>query len=154
MARTISLRVSPSDAEQMLRAVWDANETVHFVHRWLRLTVLIKHEGMTVAAVVPMEEYRQLHPEKPTSLPKETILYELPSKLLTAYHRFLDKKFTTDLTADEEKELVQLDNRLNEADMATPLEQSIRTKTRKKHQQRMAVLNDILAKLRSLNNSP
>ena len=60
MARTISLGALPSDAEQMLRAVWDANETVHFVHRRLRLTVLIKHEGVTVAAVVPMEEYRQL----------------------------------------------------------------------------------------------
>ena len=143
MAQTISLGALSSDAEQMLRAVWDANETV-----------LIEHEGMAVAAVVPMEEYRQLHPEKPTSLPKETIPYELPSKLLTAYHRLLDKKFTTGLTTDEEKELVQLDNRLNEADMATPLEQSIRTKARKENHHRMVVLNDILAKLRSLNNLP
>lgn len=143
MARTISLGALPPDAEQMLRAVWDANETV-----------LIEHEGMAVAAVVPMEEYRQLHPEKPTPLPKETITYELPSELLIAYHRLLDKKFTTGLITDEEKELAQLDNRLNEADMATPLEQSIRTKARKEHQQRIAVLNDILAKLRALNNLP
>jgi len=57
MAQTISLDALPSDAEQMLRTVWDSNETVHFVHRRLRLTVLIEHEGMTVAAVVPMEEY-------------------------------------------------------------------------------------------------
>jgi len=154
MARIISLGALPSDAEQMLRTVWDANETV-----------LIEHEGMAVAAVVPMEEYRRLHPEKPTPLPKEAKIppaslcqrgeiYELPSELLTAYHRLLDKKFTTGLTSDEERELFQLDNQLDEADMATPLEQSIRTKARKEHQQRMAVLNDILAKLQALNNLP
>ena len=143
MARTISLGALPSDVEQMLRTVWDAKETV-----------LIKHRGTTVAAVVPMEEYRQFHSEKTTYSPKEAIPYELPSELLTAYHRLLDKKFTTGLTAYEEKELAQIDNRLDEANMATPLEQSIRTKARKGHQQRMAVLNDILAKLRVLNNLP
>ncbi|MFQ6044605.1 MAG: hypothetical protein ACE5PV_27445 [Candidatus Poribacteria bacterium] len=143
MARTISLNALSSDAEQMLRQVWDAKETV-----------LIEHGGTAVAAVVPMEEYRQLHPEKTTPSPEEAIPYELPAELLTAYHRLLDKKFTIGLTTDEEKELAQIDKRLDEADMTTPLEQSIRTKARKEHQQRMAVLNDILAKLRALNNLP
>ncbi len=143
MAQTISLDALPSDTEQMLRTAWDAKETV-----------LIEHEGTAVAAVVPMEEYRRLHPEKPTPLPQEAISYELPSELLTAYHRLLDKKFMTGLTADEEKELALLDNRLDEADISTSLEQSIRTKAHKEHQQRMVVLNDILAKLRALNNLP
>ena len=89
MARIISLNALPSDAEQMFRAVWDTRETV-----------LIEHEGTAVAAVVPMEEYRQLHPEKPKPLLLEAVPYELPAELLTAYHRLVDKKFTIGLTAN------------------------------------------------------
>ncbi len=60
--------------------------------------------------------------------------YELPTDLLRRYHALLDEKFTSDLTAD----------------LATPLAQEASAQERKAHQERMAVLDNLIAQLKSL----
>jgi hypothetical protein len=86
--------------------------------------------------------------------PAPPLAYELPAELLAAYHRLLDKKFSEGLTPDEEAELDRVGRELDEADMATPLEQAIDARARREHARRMAVLDNIIAQLKSLRKSP
>ena len=58
-----------------------------------------------------------------------------------------------DLTPDEEVEFERVSKELGEADAVTPLEQAIDAKARREHERRMATLNTLLDKLKSLQES-
>lgn len=155
MSKTISLDQLPSHVESLLRVAWEGNDSIVF-----------EQQGEPVAAVVPMEEYLRLHPEtkktevKPhkeekseTTEALSTLSYELPAELLKAYNRLLDKKFSSGLTAGEEAELVKIDQKLNEAELETPLVQSTLTKAAQQHKQWMRTLDEVITKLRGLRVS-
>lgn len=88
-----------------------------------------------VAAVVPMEGFRRLHPETARAKGKgrrlalseaegakgerqgaPSLAYELPADLLAVYHRLVDKKFSEGLTPEEKAEF----ERVGEATDLTP----------------------------------
>jgi hypothetical protein len=137
---------------------WEGNESI-----------ILEHKGEAVAAVVPMEEYIQLrglrskpvpHPEAQSEEEKaettavlSTLSYELPDDLLEAYHSLLNKKFSSGLTPEEEAELARLDQQLDEAELTTPLVQSIMTKSRYQHEKWMRTLNEVITKLRELRGA-
>lgn len=152
MSKTISLDQLPRQVESLLRLAWEGRESI-----------ILKRKGMPVAAVLPMEEYLRLYPEtqkvevKPNCEEKaettealSALSYELPADLLDAYHRLLNKKFSSGLTADEETELARLDQQLDEAELATPLVQSTLTKSAQQHKRWMRTLNEVINKLREL----
>ena len=151
MDKTIPLDELPRKTERLLRVAWEGHESV----------VLERH-GEPVAAVVPIDDYRRLYPETArkgdgkrkakavVEPPVPPLAYELPPDLLAAYHRLLDKKFSEGLTSDEEAELERVGQELDEADMATPLEQAIDARARREHARRMAILDNIIAQLKSL----
>ena len=154
MSQTIPIDQLPRQAERRLRAVWEEHETV-----------LLEHNGEPVAAVVPMEDYQRLHPEtakadgrkrktKKTEPPTLPLAYELPADLVATYHRFVSKKLMEGLTPDEEAEFERVEKELDEADMATPLEQAADARARREHERQMATLDDIIAKLKSLLQEP
>jgi len=74
--------------------------------------------------------------------------YELPDDLLETYHSLLNKKFSSGLTPEEESELARLDQQLDEAELTTPLVQSIMTKSRNQHEKWIRTLNEVITKLR------
>jgi hypothetical protein len=80
---------------------------------------------------------------EPSAVP---LAYELPADLLAAYHRLLDKKFGEGLTSEEEAELERVGKELDQADMATPLEQA----AWREQERRMAVVDELIAKLKVL----
>ena len=135
MNKTISLDDLPRQVENLLRATWEADESL-----------VLEQNGKPVAAIVPMDEYRKLHPDE------NAAAYELPVHLLQAYHGLLDKKFSTGLTPEEEVELTQLDEQLNEAEAAQPLIQSMQKRSAARHENWMQRFEEVMAKLRSLTN--
>lgn len=141
MSKKISLEQLPPQIESLLEVALKEHESIVF-----------EHEGSKVAAVVPMDEYIRLHPEikKAETKTQDRLSYELPEHLLSAYHRLLDKKFSSGLTASEEAELEKLDKQLDEAELATPLVQSIITKSTHRHKRWMRTLNEVITKLREL----
>jgi hypothetical protein len=70
--------------------------------------------------------------------------------LLEAYQRLLDKKFDSGLTPDEETELARLDQQLDEAELATPLVQSILMQAAERDKRWMRTLDEVITKLREL----
>ena len=72
----------------------------------------------------------------------------------------MDKKFSSGLTADEEAELAKLNGQLDEAELATPLVQSILTTAEQQHKQWMrrktkssvafCTLDEVITKLHEL----
>ncbi len=155
MSKTIPLDELPRKAERLLCAAWEEHESV-----------VLERNGEPVAAVVPMEEYRQLHPEiqqadggrqkakdkrqKAKTTAEPPLAYELPADLLAAYHRLVRKQLAEGLTPDEEAELARVDQQLDEAELATPLGQYINAKAEREHVQRMARLDELIAKLKAL----
>jgi hypothetical protein len=120
-----------------------------------------------------MEDFRRLHPETERAKgkgrrakdgrvkakaaaepPAPSLAYELPADLLSAYHRLVDKKFSEGLTPEEEAEFERVGKALDEADMQTPLGQAILQKAEEEHQRWMTTLEEVIAKLRSLRQSP
>ena len=147
MSNTISLDQLPRKVAHLLRAAWEKHESV-----------LLECNGEPVAAVVPMDDYQRLHPEsskgETTTQPATaSFAYELPADLLSDYHRLVSKKLMEDLTPDEEAEFERVSKELGEADAVTPLEQAIDAKARREHERRMATLNTLLDKLKSLQES-
>ena len=51
MNKTISLDQLPPQIENLLRTIWEGNESL-----------VLEQDGKPVAAVVPMDEYRRWHP--------------------------------------------------------------------------------------------
>ena len=110
MNKTISLEQLPPQIENLLRTNWEGHENL-----------VLEHNGKSVAAIVPMDEYRKWHPDQD----ENALDYKLPADLLEAYHELLDKKFSTGLTSEEEVKLAEFDRQLNDAEAAQPLIQSI-----------------------------
>ena len=110
MSKTISLDQLPRQIENLLRASWEGHESL-----------VLEHNGKPVAAIVPMDEYCRWY----SDTGENAFDYELPTDLLEAYHKLLDKKFSNGLTPQEEVELTQLDQQLNEAEATQPLIQSM-----------------------------
>jgi hypothetical protein len=153
MSKTISLEQLPRKAERLLRAAWEEQESV-----------VLERNGQPLAAVVPMEAYRRLFPDaekadgavacnrrrrkaKETKEPPVSpFAYDLPADVLAAYHRLVSKKFTEGLTPEEEAEMERLGAELDAADAATPLEQA----AWKEHERRMAMLDELIAKRKAL----
>ena len=133
MNKTISLDDLPRQVENLLRATWEADESL-----------VLEQNGKPVAAIVPMDEYRKLHPDE------NAAAYELPVHLLEAYHGLLDKKFSTGLTPEEEVELTQLDEQLNEAEAAQPLIQSMQKRSAAQDENWMQRFEEVIARLREL----
>ena len=138
MNKTISLEQLPRQIEDLLKVNSEGQESL-----------VLEHNGKPVAAIVPMEEYRKWHPDE-----DETAFdYELPSELLEAYHKLLDKKFSTGLTAEEEVKLVALDEQLDTAEAAQPLIQSMQKHAASRDEnwrQRFEQVVDALRELREL----
>jgi predicted nucleic acid-binding Zn-ribbon protein len=145
MNKTISLDQFPSQVGNLLKTAWEGHQSI-----------VLEHDGVAVAAVVPMEEYRRWHPEskrdKIESEPETDLSYELPEELLEAYHRLVDKKFDSSLTPDEEAELVRLDRQLDEAELATPLIQSMLTEASEQDKRWTQRLDEVITKLRELRD--
>jgi len=154
MSKTIPINQLPRQAERLLRTVWEGHESV-----------FLERNGEPVAAVVPMDHYRRLHPETAKAKrkkrkaktkvepPAPSLAYELPTDLLAAYHRLVDKKFSSGLTPDEETELERVGKELDEADMQTPLGQAIMQKAEEEHERWMNRLEEVMATLHSLRKS-
>lgn len=155
MSKTISLDQLPRQVESLLQVAWEGHESI-----------ILERKGKPVAVVLPMEEYLRLHPETKKAEVKSNyeekaettgalsaLSYELPADLLDAYHRLLDKKFNSGLTADEEIELARLDRQLDEAELATPLVQSTLTTAAQQHERWMRTLNEVITKLRELREA-
>ena len=134
MSKTISLDQLPHQADSLLRTIWEAHESL-----------VLEHNGKPVAVIVPMDEYRKWHLEED----ENRFTYELPDHLLEVYHRLLDKKFSSGLTP-EEVELTQLDRRLDEAETAQPLIQSIQRRTTARDENWTQRFEEVIAKLREL----
>ena len=135
MSKTISLDDLPRQVENLLRATWEAHESL-----------LLEHNGKPVAAIVPMDEYRKLHPDEN----ENAFAYELPMHVLEAYHSVLDKKFSAGLTKEEEITLSKLDQQLNDAEAAQPLIQSMQRRSAARDENWMQRFDEIIAKLREL----
>ena len=137
MNKTISLDNLPRQVENLLRATWEGHESL-----------VLEQDGKPVAAIIPMDEYRKLHPDG-----DENTAYELPVNLLEAYHSLLDKKFSTGLTPEEEIELSQLDQHLDDAEATQPLIQSMRMHVNSEDQKWMRTLEEVIVNLRNLRKS-
>lgn len=135
MNKTISLDRLPPQIENLLRTSWEGQESL-----------VLEHNGKPVAAIVPMEEYRKWHPDES----KNAFDYELPADLLEAYHKLLDKKFATGLTSEEEVELAALDRKLDDAEAAQPLIQSMQRRAAQRDENWKQRLEEVVTKLREL----
>ena len=135
MSKTISLDHLPRQIENLLRASSEGHESL-----------VLEHNGKPVAAIVPMDEYRRWHPDES----ENAFDYELPTNLLEAYHKLLDKKFSTGLTPQEEVEVAQLDQQLNEAEAAQPLIQSMQKREALRDKNWKQRFGEVVTKLREL----
>ena len=135
MNKTISLDDLPRQVENLLRATWEAHESF-----------VLEHNGKPVAAIVPMDEYRKLHPDAD----ENAFAYELPMPVLEAYHGLLDKKFSTGLTKEEEITLSKLDQQLDETETAQSLIQSMQRRSAARDENWMQRFDQVIAKLREL----
>ena len=138
MNETVSLDQLPPQVANLLRAVWEENGSL-----------VLEQDGKPVAVVVPMDEYRKLHPAEG----ENPFAYELPADLLTAYHKLLDKKFSSGLTPEEEAELTKLDQQLDNAEAAQPLVQSMRARTAAQDEKWLQRVEAVITKLRELKES-
>lgn len=138
MNKTISLDQLPPQVENLLRTIWEGNESL-----------VLEQDGKPVAAVVPMAEYRRWHPPEG----ENAFSYELPADLLAAYHTLLDKKFSSGLTPPEENELTQLSQQLDDVEAAQPLVQSIWSRAAAQDKKWMQTLEEVITKLRELRES-
>ena len=138
MNKTISLDQLPPQIENLLRTIWEGNESL-----------VLEQDGKPVAAVVPMDEYRKWHPTEG----ENAYSYELPAALLAAYHALLDKKFSSGLTPQEENELTQLSQQLDDAEAVQPLVQSIEARAAAEDKKWMQTLEEVITKLRELRES-
>ena len=135
MSKTISLDQLPHQIENLLRTSWEEHKSL-----------VLEHNGKPVAAIVPMDEYRKWHPDE-----SENVFdYELPTDILEAYHKLLDKKFSNGLTPQEEVELTQLDQQLNDAEAAQPLIQSMQKRTAARDENWQQRFEEVVTKLREL----
>jgi hypothetical protein len=102
----------------------------------------------------PEEVQRVLAPTRPRGTTSrswaESELFTLPADLLAAYHRLVDKRFSEGLTPGEEMELREVSRKLDSAESLTPMERAIDAKSTHEHQKRIEVLNDVIARLKSL----
>ena len=135
MNKTISLDDLPRQVENLLRATWEGRESL-----------VLEQDGKPVAAIVPMDEYRKLHPDESAN----AFAYELPGHVLEAYHGLLDKKFSTGLTKEEEITLSKLDQQLDEAETAQPLIQFMQKRATARDENWMQRFEEVMAKLREL----
>ena len=135
MNKTLSLNQLPSQVESLLREISQENESL-----------VIEDNGKPVGAVVPMDEYLKLHPHED----KDAFTYKLPADLLSAYHKLLDKKFSTGLTLQEEAELTGLSKQLDETVSAQPLVQLIRARAAACDEKWVQTFREAIAKLREL----
>jgi len=135
MNKTISLDDLPRQIENLLRATWESHESM-----------LLEHNGKPVAAIVPMDEYRKLHPDEN----ENAFAYELPVHVLEAYHGLLDKKFSIGLTKEEGLMLSKLDQQLDTAEAAQPLIQSMQRRATARDENWMQRFEEVMAKLREL----
>ena len=135
MNKTISLDDFPRQVENLLRATWETHQSL-----------VLEQNGKPVAAIVPMDEYRKWHPDED----ENAFAYELPSHLLEAYHRLLDKKFSTGLTPEEKVKLSELDQQLDEAEAAQPLIQSMHRRTTVRDENWMQRFEEVMDKLHEL----
>ena len=135
MNKTISLEQLPPQIENLLRTNWKGHESL-----------VLEHNGKPVAAIVPMDEYRKWHPDKD----ENAFDYELPADLLEAYHKLLDKKFSTGLTSEEEVKLAEVDQQLNDAEAAQPLIQSMQKYAALRDENWNQRFEEVVTKLREL----
>ena len=135
MRKTISLDKLPRQIENLLRATCEGHESL-----------VLEDNGKPVAAIVPMDEYRKWHPDEG----ENGFDYELPTDLIEAYHKLLDKKFSNGLTPQEEVELTQLDQRLDDAEAAQPLIQSMQKRTTARDKDWKQRFEEVVTKLREL----
>lgn len=135
MRKTISLDQLPPQIEDLLRATWEGHESL-----------VLEDNGKPVAAIVPMDEYRKWY----SDTDENVFDYELPTDLLEAYHKLLDKKFSNGLTPQEEVELAELDQRLNDAEAAQPLIQSMQKRTASCDEDWKKRFEEVVTKLREL----
>ena len=138
MNKTISLDQLPPQIENLLRTIWEGNESL-----------VLEQDGKPVAAVVSMDEYRRWHPPEG----ENAFSYELPADLLAAYQGLLDKKFSAGLTPQEENELTQLSQQLDYAEAEQPLVQSIGARAAAEDKRWMQTLEEVITKLRELRES-
>ena len=135
MNKTISLEQLPPQIENLLRTNWEGHESL-----------VLEHNGKPVAAIVPMDEYRKWHPDKD----ENAFDYELPVDLLEAYHKLLDKKFSTGLTSEEEVKLAEVDQQLNDAEAAQPLIRSMQKYAALRDENWKQRFEEVVTKLREL----
>lgn len=135
MNKSISLNQFPSQVESLLREISQGNESL-----------VLEDDGKPVGAVVPMDEYLKLHPHED----EDAFSYELPTELLAAYHRLLDKKFSVGLTIQEEAELTGLNEQLDDAEAAQPLVQLIRRQAAVTDEKWVRTFQEAITKLREL----
>lgn len=135
MNKSISLNQFPSQVESLLREISQGNESL-----------VLEDDGKPVGAVVPMDEYLKLHPHED----EDAFSYELPTELLAAYHRLLDKKFSVGLTIQEEAELTGLNEQLDDAEAAQPLVQLIRKQAAVTDEKWVRTFQEAITKLREL----
>lgn len=135
MNKTISLEQLPPQIENLLRTNWEGHESL-----------ILEHNGKPVAAIVPMDEYRKWHPDEY----ENAFDYEFPADLLEAYHKLLDKKFSTGLTSEEEGKLATLDQQLNDAEAAQPLIQSMQKHAALRDENWRQRFEEVVTKLREL----
>jgi hypothetical protein len=102
----------------------------------------------------PEEVQRVLAPLRPqvtaSRSPAEPEAFTLPSDLLAAYHRLVDKRFNEGLTPAEEMELREVSRKLDSAELSTPIERAVDAKSTHEHQESLEVLNEVIARLKSL----
>ena len=135
MNKTISLDDLPRQVENLLRATWEGHESF-----------VLEQNGEPVAAIVPMDEYRKLHPDEG----ENAFAYELPMYILEAYQDLLDKKFSIGLTKEEEITLSKLDQQLDAAEATQPLIQSMQRRATARDENWMQRFEEVMAKLREL----
>ena len=135
MSKTISLDQLPRQIENLLRATWEGHESL-----------VLEDNGKPVAAIVPMDEYRKWY----SDTDENVFDYELPTDLLEAYHKLLDKKFSNGLTPQEEVELAELNQQLNDAEAAQPLIQSMQKRTALRDEDWKQRFEEVVTKLREL----
>jgi hypothetical protein len=102
----------------------------------------------------PEEVQRVLAPLQPRGTtsrsPAGPEAFTLSSDMLAAYHRLVDKRFSEGLTTGEEMELREISRKLDAAELSTPIERAIEAKSTHEHQESLEVLNDVIARLKSL----
>ena len=135
MNKTISLDQLPPQIESLLRASGEGHGSL-----------VLEHNGEPVAAIVPMEEYRKWYPDET----EDSFHYELPVALLEVYHKLLDKKFTTGLTAEEEIKLAELSQQLDAVEAAQPLIQSMQRRAALRDENWRQRFDEVTTKLQEL----